>query len=403
LKKDILICVYAMEIGGIERSLINMLESFDYEAYNVDLFILHHSGEFMDFIPKEVTILPEKSCYTVFRKSLKQSIKEGHYFSSMIRVISKCRASIIAKREKFKEGSGYVQMQLDMKYSLYVMPKLPKKYDTAISYAWPHDLVIRKVDADKKIAWIHTDYSKLEVEPKLDFHIWKQYDYIVAVSEDCGASFFKQYPTLKSNIHIIENITAPDFIKRLSSEQIENAMLNDSRFKIITVARLSYAKGIDQAVKALKILKDKGFDNIAWYVVGYGGEENTIKDLITKNRLENDFILLGKKTNPYPYIKAADLYVQPSRYEGKAVTVGEAQILEKPILITNYSTASSQLIHDFDGMICVNSENDIANAIKRLYLDSSLRKKLSTNCSNTNYSNGENLKKLYEIVQEKYL
>ena len=71
--------------------------------------------------------------------------------------------------------------------------------------------------------------------------------------------------------------------------------------------------------------------------------EEELKELIAQNNLEDSFILLGKKTNPYPYMKACDLYVQPSRYEGKAVTVTEAKILGKPILITNYPTARSQI------------------------------------------------------------
>ena len=78
------------------------------------------------------------------------------------------------------------------------------------------------------------------------------------------------------------------------------------------------------------MLHDKGLTNIKWYVVGYGGYEGRIKGIIAQNKLEDSFILLGKKTNPYTYIKACDLYVQPSRYEGKAVTVTEAKILGKP-------------------------------------------------------------------------
>ena len=155
--------------------------------------------------------------------------------------------------------------------------------------------------------------------------------------------FLKKYSELENKVVVIENITSPEFIRKMANEDIENPMTNDNRFKIITVARLSHAKGIDNAVSALKVLKDKGYDDIAWYVVGYGGDEVMIKDLIKNLKLEADFILLGKQTNPYPYMKEGDLYVQPSRYEGKAVTVGEAQILEKPVMITNYTTAKSQV------------------------------------------------------------
>ncbi|WP_212937007.1 glycosyltransferase, partial [Bacillus hominis] len=110
--------------------------------------------------------------------------------------------------------------------------------------------------------------------------------------------------------------------------------------------------------------------------------------------------LLGKQINPYPYIKEADLYVQPSRYEGKAVTVGEAQILSKPVMVTNYSTAESQVVNGFDGYITELSIEGIANGIERLYKDPQERKRLITNCTQTDYSNSCELKKLYEIIQD---
>lgn len=123
-----------------------------------------------------------------------------------------------------------------------------------------------------------------------------------------------------------------------------------------------------------------------------------IKGLIKGSRLEDSFILLGKQTNPYPYMKEADIYVQPSRYEGKAVTVGEAQILSKPAMITNYTTATSQVKDRFDGYITKLSVEGIADGIEILYKDSALRKELTNNCSKTDYSNSYELDKLYEII-----
>jgi glycosyltransferase involved in cell wall biosynthesis len=146
------------------------------------------------------------------------------------------------------------------------------------------------------------------------------------------------------------------------------------------------------------MLNDRGYKNICWYVVGYGGDEQQIKDLIEENNLTDQFILLGKKINPYPFIKEADLYVQPSRYEGKAVTVVEAQVLSKPVLITNYPTAKSQVKDGFDGSICELSVQGIADGIEKLYLDSRMREQLVTNCKDTVFSNLNELNKLYSLI-----
>ena len=161
------------------------------------------------------------------------------------------------------------------------------------------------------------------------------------------------------------------------------------------MARFSPAKGIDNAVKALKVLHNRGLTNIKWNVVGYGGDEENIRKLIKDNNLEDSFILLGKKTNPYPYMKKCDLYVQPSRYEGKAVTVVEAQILNKPVLITNYPTAKSQVKENYDGVICELSVEGIADGVEKLFKNRMKLNALEENCKKTNYSNSYELEKLY--------
>ncbi|MFT4412586.1 glycosyltransferase [Fredinandcohnia humi] len=392
--KNVLISSFDMEVGGVERSLISLLNNFNYKDHQVDLMLYSHTGDFMNLLPNTPSLLNESKKYKTFRMSIGQIFMKGNIPIGLIRIFSKFKASFHKSNE-----SGYKQMQYMWKYSLPFLPKLEKEYDVAISYLWPHYFIAEKVKAKTKIAWIHTDFSTVNTDIKMDIEMWNKFNYIIAVSEACKESFIKKYPILKRKVRVVENITSPEIVRTLANQQIENPMKNDNRFKIITVARLSHAKGIDNAVRALKLLKSKGYNDIAWYVVGYGGDETIIKHLITKYELEDSFILLGKKTNPFPFMIEADIYVQPSRYEGKAVTVGEAQILSKPVLITNYPTAASQVRNGFDGYICELSVEGIAQGIERLFLDNGLRNKLIMNCSNTNYGNSRELEKLYEIIE----
>ncbi|MFS0861502.1 glycosyltransferase [Fredinandcohnia sp. 179-A 10B2 NHS] len=391
--KNVLISSFDMEVGGVERSLISMLNNFDYNNYQVDLMLYSHSGDFMNLLPDTPTLLDEQKKYKTFRMSIGQIMKKGHLPIVMTRLFSKYKAIFDKSPEK-----GYKQMQYMWKYSLPFLPKLEKNYDVAISYLWPHYFVAEKVNAKTKIAWIHTDFSTVNTDEELDIQMWQKFDYIVAVSQECRNSFIKKYPVLKRKVKIVENITSPELVISLAQEEIENPMIHDRRFKLVTVARFSHAKGIDNAVRALKLLKDKGYDDIAWYVVGYGGDERIIRHLINKYELQDSFILLGKQINPFPFMKAADLYVQPSRYEGKAVTVGEAQILSKPVMITNYPTANSQVRNGHDGLICELSVEGIAEGIERLYLDNGLRSELVTNCNKTNFTNTKELENLYQIL-----
>lgn len=391
--KNILISSFDMEVGGVERSLISLLSNFDYYNNKVDLMLYSHTGDFMALLPSYPNLLKESESYKTFRMSIMQTLKCGKVPIGMARLLAKFRASLNGSRD-----NGVRQMQYMWKYSLPFLPTFKKKYDVAISYLWPHYFIGDKVTAKVKIAWIHTDYSSVDTNIDLDLKMWNKFDYIVAVSEECKRSFISKYKQLEPKIVVMENLASPEFIRKMADEEVEDSMLNDHRFKLMTVARLSHAKGIDNAVKALKILKDRGYQDIAWYVVGYGGDEYLIRELIDKNNLADSFILLGKKSNPYPYMKRSDLYVQPSRYEGKAVTVTEAQILGKPVLITSYPTSGSQVTDGFDGYITSLSVEGIADGIERLYLDVRLRNKLADNCRNTNYGNREELEKLYKLL-----
>ncbi|MGL5244949.1 MAG: glycosyltransferase [Sarcina sp.] len=392
--KKVLISSFDMEVGGVERSLISMLDNFDYEKNKVHLMLYRHTGDFFKLLPKKHTLLQEVKEYATFRKSISEVFKEKKISLGICRVLARFNANKLAKKEKLKEP-GCVQMQLMWKYSMPFLPTLKEEYDVAISYLWPHYFIADKVNAKKKIAWIHTDYSTIDTHIEIDLKMWNKFHHIIAVSEECKNAFLSKYPSLAPKVKVIENITSPEFIHKMSNENVEEFIKDKNSFNLITVARLSHAKGIDNAVKALKEVHNRGLTNIKWYVVGYGGDEAMIKELIKENNLENSFILLGKKINPYPYIKACDVYVQPSRYEGKAVTVTEGKILGKPVIITNYTTAKSQVEHGVDGHIAELSIEGIADAIEKLYTDGKLRNKLSNKCSNTNYGNNNELEKLY--------
>ena len=392
MKKKILIASYDLEIGGVERSLISMLNNFDYERYDVELLLYNHSGEFMPLILKDVKLLPENTKYKSIRLGIGTLIKAGEYNLAFQRL----RAKYGYEYRKDKSLDDTYQMQLMWKYCNPYFPKVEEEYDVAISYLWPHNFVAEKVRVKKKIAWIHTDYSNISPDRNIDLEVWDKFDSIVGVSEKCVATFLKLYPSLKKKCVVVENIASPEFIRKMSEEQVSEKFEKD-KFNLLTVARFSHAKGIDQGVEAIKLLRDRGIDNIKWYIVGYGGDENKIRELITRYSLEDMIEILGKKDNPYPYMKMCDLYMQPSRYEGKAVTVVEAQILAKPVLITNYPTAHSQVVDRVDGEICELSIEGIANGVEKFYRDRDFLERYRFNCESGNYENKEELKKLYEL------
>lgn len=398
MKKKILISSFDLAIGGVERSLIGLLSQIDYSKFDVDLMLYKHEGEFLPFLPEGPNVLPELSKYATFRMPVTQIIKEGHYPIAITRAMAKYIGSFHGKIKKIDEP-GYLVIQYGWEMSKRFLPKLHKEYDVAIGFLWPHHFILEKVNARKKIGWIHTDYSNIYVNKKLDSRMWDKLDQIVAVSKECLHTFTDLYPSLKEKGTVIENVLSTDLIKEHANAE-PPAEINKKQGKtvLLTVGRLSHAKGLDNAVRACRKLLDSGY-NVEWYVVGYGPLEEELRKLIKELKLEGYFFLLGKKINPYPYMKACDIYIQPSRYEGKAVTIREAQILGKPVVLTNFPTAASQAEDGFDALITTQDVNGIADGIQRLIEDQELRNKLISNVLSMDYGNEMEINKLYSLIE----
>jgi len=399
--KKILIASDAMEIGGAETALLGLLNSFDYSKYSVDLFLNRHKGEFMPLIPREINILPEKKEYAALAAPIAGVIKTGRISQAYGRAVGKFKARRYCAKNNIG-GAGAVYLEYSHKYTVKFMPEInPEvKYDLAVSFMTPHYFVARKARADKKIAWIHTDYSYINVDAASELKMWSAYDNIISISEGVTKSFLSKFPTLGPKIILIENIISPELINRRSerSKAADDMPAEEGVVRLLSVGRFSDAKNFDNIPFICKIIRENGI-NVKWYLIGYGGDEGLIRRKIKEAGAEDYVIILGKKENPYPYIKACDIYVQPSRYEGKAVTVRETQILAKPVVITDFPTAKSQLNDGFDGIIVPLDNIKCAEGIIGLIKDKKKQEELINNCKRTNYDNKNEIEKLYALIE----
>lgn len=396
MKKKIFIFSHAMEIGGAERALLGLLNSIDYSKYEVDLFLLKHSGELMPLIPKQVNLLPEISQYSAIMKPMVLALKEGQIKVVLGRLCGKLKAKLYDIKHTLNRSA--VAIEYSHKHTVKYLPKVNNEhYDIAISFLTPHYIVSEKVNADKKIAWIHTDYSTIELDVKSELAMWSKFDNIVSISDDVTRAFLSTFPSLENKIVKIENILSKDFIEEQADLfNVKNEMTDDS-IKLLSIGRFCEAKNFDDVPEIASIIKSKGVD-FKWYIIGYGADENLIKSKIAQYNMEDTVIILGKKENPYPYIKACDIYVQPSRYEGKCVAVREAQILNKPVIITNYASSKSQLQDGFDGVIVPMDNQGCADGIVKVIDDKDLQNQLIENTKKTDYTNSKEIEKLYKLI-----
>lgn len=401
MKKKILIIGPGMEIGGVERSLLGLLNSIDYDNFEVDLFLLSHTGEFMPLIDERVTLLPEYKKFSLISWSILALIRQGHWGIAAIRLFSKLYGDLRAK----VSGTETLNITICKKMISKISRPLSEHYDIALGFFGPHYFLENKVCADLKIGWVHTDYANVNEKPdvKYTFSMWNKLDYIACVSENVKTSFDSVYPELTNKTIVIENILSSEFVKvQANLFGVEREMPVDGHVRVLSVGRFCTAKAFDEAVVSCSILVKRGY-KIKWYLIGYGPDEHLIKEKIKELHMKDHMIILGKRDNPYPYIKACDIYAQPSRYEGKAVTVTEAQILNKPVLITRYATAASQIKEGIDGYICDMGAVGVANGLEYLINHKEVRERLIANTKEQKYSNPEEVEKIIQLWREKYI
>lgn len=398
MKKNILILMPSMFIGGAERSLIGLLDSIDYTKYNIDLFLNRHEGEFLNLIPDKVNLLPQIDAYTNFDRPIKDVLFSKNFKYGIARLKAK---SDMRKNIKLgNEHNVWSSLQFISNRLTPLLPNIDKEYDLAINFLGISDVLGQKVKAKKKLAWIHTDYTKLVPNKKLDMDTYSKVDYIVTVSKDCESQFLSVYPMLKDKSLVVENILSEKFIREQANEKIvdDKFEFNNDQIKLVSIGRFTDAKNFDNIPQICKLILEKGID-VKWYIIGFGGEEVLIRQKIKEFDMEQHVIILGKKENPYPYIQACDIYVQPSRYEGKAVAVREAQILNKPVVITDFETSKSQLTDGLDGVIVPMDNEGCSDGICNLIKDKELQQRLIENTKITDYTNKQELEKIYALLE----
>jgi len=405
MKKKILFMILFMKMGGVEKALLNILTLIDEDKYDVTLLLMDDQKDYLHLVPswvkirratipfEEFLLLSKGSIFSVI-----QALKHGNILR-LIKIVYKGWVTFRCKRG-WTQSAAYFSLIADK------IPSLDETYDVAIDFHGPSAFttfyIAEKISAKKKVAWIHgwmhTNFEK-EYEysdPRLCRNYYEKYDYIFGVSQKCVDEFISLLPECKDKTHLFYNIVSGDLIKHMANQGCGFIDKFDG-VRILTIGRIETEKGYDIAVPVLAKLKKSGY-KIKWYVIGEGTEHNNLIKLINKYNLVNDFILLGIKENPYPYIMECDIYVQPSRFEGYSTTTNEARILSKPVVTTDVSGAREQFIDGETGLIVEFGEERIYNAIKCLLDDNELRQQFSNNLSKKRVDTTKEIQKLYDII-----
>lgn len=402
-KPRIFFYIHYLEIGGAEKALLGLLDALDPERVDVDLFVNQHTGEFMSLVPSYINLLPELPEYSAIERPIKDIVREGHLSIALRRLWAK---RLHARHLRQIKGRNITADESILHYVFKTVNgglrdlSYLGEYDLAISFLCPHNIVLDKVRARKKVCWIHTDYSRVHIDSKDELPTWSGYDTIAGVSRDVTKSFSSVFPSLTNKIIEIENILSAELVRRQADmEDVSPEMPPcEDGVKILSIGRFSIAKRFEAIPQICRIMLDKGL-RFRWYILGYG-PDSLIRQNIRKYDVADTLILLGKRTNPYPYIKASDIYAQPSIFEGKSMTVREAQILGCPPVITDYPTAKSQIRDGIDGKIVPLDIEGCAQGIYDFAIDAKLQQEIIKNLNSSDFSNMSEIDKFYSLIPE---
>ena len=388
MKKTIVFVILSLESGGAEKSLVNLLNEIDLDAYDIDLLLFRKKGIFLSQIPDSINVLDEPPIV----KALYSRDKEKKIYACVYKIFA-TGFSLIFEREKKARGAFRWKH-----FYRKVIPPLKKEYDVAVAYLEgdPTYFCIDKIpNAKKKIVWVHNDYKSSGFPKKYDEFYFDKANKIVSVSDECVEILKQVFPTLRDKIVGLNNINSSTMIRKRALEYVPKD-LDFSVPIILSIGRLVDQKGFDIAVNAAAILKDKGYI-FHWYVLGEGNLRTALEKQIFKLGLEGCFSLLGLRDNPYVYLNNCNVFVQPSRYEGKSVVLDEAKVLSKPIIVTDYDTVEDQICDEKEGLIVEMSPEGVAKGIMR-YLDNpNIAKKIVDYLKNHEYGNQSEIKKYEQI------
>ena len=396
-KKKLLFVNESLALAGGEKSLIALLSKLDPNKYEIDLQLFKYGEELDAFIPEHVNVLPPLPYTQFVTKGWFKNIGTLINLSTIGFFISKLTYSINIRRGAYNHPE---KSQIYWKAAANSLTVSNKKYDVAIAYAQgiPTYYVIDKTEAKRKIAWVNTNVDFPPVNKIFQKSYYKKYDVIVPVSEITKEHLNNVFPQLRSKYYTIYDMI--DYAYILNMASLKTVNFNKKIFNILTVSRLNqYMKGFDITLQVCKILKERGVI-FHWYVLGEGSYREKIQEFVAVNKLESFITLLGTNSNPYPYYKSADLYVQTSRKEGFGISIAEARLLNLPVVTTRFDTVFMQMVHGKNGLVVDINATAVANAIELLMKNKQLYKSIIEYQKQEQKENYESVEKFDRLINK---
>jgi glycosyltransferase involved in cell wall biosynthesis len=409
-KRSVLFVVNTMGRAGMEKALVALLGQLDPARWDVSLLAVVPRGETFAEVPdfvrllnptiSEASVLSPAAARQIARQTLRSLTKPaalGRFLKTLPRNLS---WQLKRRREgqDFRTDRLLWELLADGVGDRYIRGQT---FDLAVAYieSGATYLVARHIKAKAKAAFLHVDYMQTGLNPAQDRPFYAQMDAVFCVSGDVRRSLVEQMPEIAEKTHVFHNIIPVAEIRR-KAQQGEGFTDAFDGLRLVTVARLHPQKALDVAIPAFAEALKSGL-NMKWYIIGEGAERKSLERLIEQHGLQDRFILMGMKANPYPYVAACDLYVQASWYEGWSIALTEAKVLARPIISTNCTGPREQIQDGQTGLLIPLSVQTLADAIIRLAHDIELRKGFSAALKDIDLTEMDQIQMLYDLADGK--
>ena len=350
--KKILIVNNNLDMGGIQKSLINLLKS-QHHSYDITLLLFSQSGALLSQVPAGVKVISPNTSYKMLGLG-REELKKFPLLFAFKAFLMKF-ASVFSRRKAMRI-LGLFQRKI-------------KGYDTVISFSHLTnsnifangcgDFVLDKTECNNKVCLIHCDYLNSGFMSEQNNEEYDEFDKIACCSDSVRMRFIQGSRINEDKVYCLRNFFDVD-IKNVSEKDTEH--YDAGYINIVSVARLSSEKGIDRAIEAMFNVHR---DDIRYYIVGDGPERNLLQEKVNEYNLSNNVFFLGEQKNPYKYMSEADYLLVPSRHEAAPIVFDEAKVLGVPVITTN-TTSAEEMVGMYGGYVCENTPEGIEGVIAKI-------------------------------------
>lgn len=387
-RKKVAILLPWLKMGGTNKVAIRFMNEL-VQYCDVTLILSQNVGELLEEVPKDVHVIIDEM--QTFRDILKKDLKHfnlPYLFKDIIYYL------------KVKTGHDNIDnYRYIVERHTFVTEEM---FDCAISYHGqsPERLLnlVYRIHSRKKVVWIHGEMGFPEDQCRRMAKYYEKIDHFFFVSEPTKNTFIRKIPIDPNRTTVYYNrLDGTEIIEK--AQETPDTTFSKDYANLLTVGRVSSEKGQDMIPQIVRNLIDKGYA-VRWYIIGDGPNMERIKDLIIKESVDKNVFLLGVRNNPYPYMKACDIYIQPSYTEGYSTTICEAGILGKAIIGTKPSGGiRDQIENERSGLIVDASVEGIEKGIIRLIEDPLLREKFEKNILEKDFEGKGEISKFIDYIE----